>query len=111
MGDSRQSGKINAASNAIPTSFGTGAGSRIITGIGRAKGILYIISTCEEFIKINFSAPNGDTAPTVVDAYIPAAASGSSAGLTLVDVNLGDAIFIASDGSSISTGIVRAFIV
>ena len=107
MGDLKQSGKIDASSNTIPTSFGTGAGSLLISGLGGGKATLMIYSTAEADLKINYSSNSSTSAPSVVDAYLP-----SQGTLALADVEIGDAVYIASDsGSTITTGIVRAYTV
>lgn len=111
MADLKQYVDLDSSSSNIPTAFAASAGSLILSGLGGGKATLIIISTCEEFIEVNYSAASSTVAPTTIEACVPAAATGSHATLTLADVDLGDAVYIQSRGSAISTGSVIAFTV
>lgn len=103
---SPKSVKIDSSSTNIPSGFSTAAGSLVLTGIARAD-VLTIINETQSRIAVNYTTASTSSAPTLVDAYVPAAAASSFAGLALDSCQIASNIYIKSDtGSAISSGVV-----
>lgn len=101
------SGKIVASSNNIPTTFGTGAGSLILTA--PSAGNVEIINRTLSVLAVAITGDHNVPASTPYVNYIPPAPEGGSAGWVhdRFKVKIGDRIFIRSDtGSTVTSGTV-----
>lgn len=108
----QKSFKIDASSTNIPTSFSnSNAASLVYSGARKVKS-LAIMNYSLSVLKVNYSHGQTESAPTAVDAYVPAAISGGGPGCLVLDnIILSPTLYIASDDSTISSGIVRGFAV
>lgn len=106
--------KIVASDNNIPTTYGTGAGSLLVSSLPSSRQI-EIINTCESVLVVSVGPPSDDQVPNSVittnrkQLYIPAAPTGSSAGWVkdFFSIRLGDRIYVRSDtGSAVTSGTV-----
>lgn len=115
-----QSYKVNAATSNIPTSFDTSAGSliSIASEAGAVTSHVQVLNTTTEPLAISIVDNNNTTVPTTAvttnlkQVYIPAAGTGSTSGAVLDGFGRGKGgkIYIRSDGSAATTGIVRVTI-
>lgn len=97
---------IDASSNNITTSFGSGAGSKILTGIKNAQH-MRVESTCNAALAIAYKAKEGSV-PSSAQAYIAAAPTSGTVIEYFDDIEVGAAIYIRSDsGGTISSGKVK----
>jgi hypothetical protein len=96
--------KLDTSSTNIPTSYGSGAGSRVLTGISNCQHLM-ITSTCETRIAVVARAKSSTT-PSATQLYIPAAPTDGEVAFLFDDIEVGESIYIKSDGSAISSGIV-----
>lgn len=104
--------KIDASSTNIPTSFSNANSASLVYQGARKVKILALVNYSTEVLKINYSHGLTGSSPTEPDAYVPAAISGGGPGCLILDnVVLSPVLYIASDGSAITTGIVRGFAV
>lgn len=102
--------KIDSASTNIPIAFSIAAGSLVLANIGYSRHLI-IISECEARIGFNFTSGTTVPASSAINAWIPAASSGSFASVTLDDIQLSPCIYLQSDtGAPISTGAVYGFV-
>lgn len=98
--------KVDASSSNIPTAFSTAATSLVVTGVSRAD-VFTIVNTCTSRLAVNYTHGSSDSAPTLVDLYIPAALTGSFSAIVLDNCQLSSTIYIKSDeASAISSGVV-----
>jgi hypothetical protein len=101
------SGMITAAVNNIPISFDTSSGSRIVTGL-QNKFYSHIIVFNETSTRISVASSTTATPPSSSSsARIYVSANGSVA---LDDVSLMESIYVQSEGTAISSGVVTVIV-
>lgn len=110
----RLSFRVNSASDTIPTSFSTAAGSLVLSGIALARGLI-IVNETNSRIAINYKTGSTTGAPSSgqsnVDAYCPAAPSGTFSSVSIDNVDVSSTIYIKSDtGSTITSGLVYGWV-
>lgn len=94
--------KIDASANNIPTTYGEGAGSTLLTGLINPSHIaLYNTSSTDIAVSL-YSGETGATAAT--DALVVP----KTGTLALDNVSIGTRVYIRSLGSAIATGILYA---
>ena len=93
---------LNTATNNVPTAFSTAAGSLVLSGILLARGLCIVNETTSR-ISINFRQGSTTSAPTLRQAYVPAAPSGSYSSLTMDNVDVSSTIYIQSESGSVIT--------
>jgi hypothetical protein len=107
---SKKSAKVVASSTNIPTGFTTAStASLVLTGIAYATH-LAIVNATTTALAFNYSQGSTSSAPTEVEGYIPAGASGGFSALALDDIQVSSTVYIKADGSAISSGTVYVFI-
>lgn len=107
---------IDAASNNIPTTFGSGAGSLILDG-APSGGQLAVINTTTSDIVFTVTSkpsavPDDSTAVNPAQYLVPAAPSGGTVANThdYMAISKGDRIFIKSPGGTTSSGKVHVIV-
>jgi len=103
---------INAATNNIPTTYGTGAGSLILNG-SPAAGQLTVINTTGSDISFSVTSLPGatpvDSTTTNTNQYI--VVGGSTSSHDKFKIATGDRVFIKSlSGSVITSGKVHVIV-
>lgn len=103
MGRLPLSAKIDSSSNNIPTSFGTGAGSLILSGLANAC-YTHIVICNETATRIKVATATATPASsTSAMFYVPA-----NSNVVLDDFSVSDNVYLESDASAISSGTVEA---
>lgn len=108
--------RINAASNNIPTTFGTGAGSLILNGAPSGGQLMVINTTASDIVYTITSHPTktpDDSVTTNPAQYlVPAAPTGGGAIAThdFLAISQGDRIFIKAPDGTVSSGKVSIVI-
>lgn len=103
------SASVDSAVSNIPTSFDLTAGSRILDSTKGAHGFC-ILNYTESDLAGNYTSPVITPAPTAVEFYVPAAATGSFTAYCGDFHYPGIALFLKSDtGSPVSAGRIRAW--
>lgn len=101
--DSKTPGKVDASVNNIPTSFGTGAGSLVLTDIKNVKHMRVSNSTTGR-LAIHY---RGKTTPSSALLYVSAAPASGEVIEFFDDIEIGPSVYIRSDtGAAITTGTV-----
>jgi|GEM_PF-6425306 len=98
--------KIDSSATNIPTSFDkTNASSLISTGVTGATH-LEIVNHSNTRIAVNFSSGDSSNNPTLVEMYVPPNGGSGFTGAVRDGIKVSSRIYIKSDGSAISSGIV-----
>jgi hypothetical protein len=95
--------KVDAATNNIPTSFSTAAGSQVLTGLTFPTELCIVNETAGR-IGINNQTSSG-SAPTGTSHYLPANS------FACFDKRFARRVFVRSDtGSAISSGVIYGWV-
>lgn len=97
--------KVDASSTNIPTSYGSGSGSKVTCGLSFASHI-QIFNETSGRLALNLKTANGASAPTSANSiYV---LPGTTSTVTVDDAKINNCIYMKSDtGSPISSGTVE----